>query len=59
MDEAISPHDVFVIHLFQKTDLANRSARHAFVFGLQSDFLERDDFACAQVSGLVDYTVCA
>ena len=51
------PDHVIVLQLFQQTDLPDRSARYAFVFGFQSDLLEGDDSVRVDIPGFVYDTI--
>lgn len=51
------PDDVLILELLEKTNLANGSAGDAFVFGLESNLLERNDLVCGDVPSLVDDAV--
>ena len=50
-----------VAHLFQQGDLADGGRGHAFVFGFEADFLQRNDGVVRgrEVARFVDYAVCA
>ena len=48
-----------MVELFKEGDLADGSARHAFVLCFQADLLERDCFARQLIDGLVNDTVGA
>ena len=51
------PDDVVVFQLFQKRNLADGSAWHTLVFGLETDLLQGDDEVRAKVARLVHDSV--
>lgn len=54
-------HNVWVVHFFEKGDFANGRGRDAFIFGLETDFLQGDYAVVGrgEVAGFVDDSVCA
>lgn len=51
--------DVWVVHLFQKRDLANSCAGDSFIFCFEANLLESDNSALVEeISGFVDDAIC-
>jgi hypothetical protein len=58
VDDIEQPHNVDIVHLFEKGDLTDCRRRDAFIIGFKADFLERDDAVVGQkVAGFIDDTV--
>jgi len=53
MAAKVAPHDVFILELFEQTNLSNGSTRDAFIFRLQPDLLEGDDFVRGHIASFV------
>ena len=55
------PNDIRIVHLLQQGDLADCGGGDALIFGLEADFLERDDalLRCSEIAGFIDDAVGA
>lgn len=53
MAAEVAPHDVFVLELFEQTNLSNGGTRDAFIFRLQPNLLEGDDFVRGHIASFV------
>jgi hypothetical protein len=60
VDNVEQLNDVGILHLLEQGDLADGSARNAFIFSLETDLLQGDDtVGVVQFASLVDDTVCS
>jgi len=53
MAAKVTPHDIFVLELFEQANLSNGGARDAFIFRLQPNLLEGDDFVRGHIASFV------
>lgn len=58
VDNVEKSDDVGISHLFEKGDFSDSGGRDAFIFGLETDFLQGNDTVIVgEISSLVDDTI--